>query len=184
MGGRPWGGDESDLGLVENPDDICGLVVFDTWTRNYDRYAETGDRPRCNFRNVFFCEEGARRGRYRVLAMDHTECFRTGRQLSSKGLLGLNAIRDERLFGLFPAFCSRVTREGVRSFVDRLAAFREADFDVCARGLPLAWGLSDDTRDRLRTFCVDRGKFLASTVEKILEHACGWRPVLPGTDLR
>jgi hypothetical protein len=50
--GRSWGGGEDDLTWVENPEDICGLVVFDTWTRNYDRYAESSGPPRCNFRNV------------------------------------------------------------------------------------------------------------------------------------
>jgi len=139
--GRSWGGGEDDLTWVENPEDICGLVVFDTWTRNYDRYAESSGPPRCNFRNVFFCEEGAKKGRYRLLAIDHSECFRMGRALSTRNLLDLDAIRDERLYGLFPEFRGRVTREGVRRFVDKLASFREQDFDAYTTGLPPAWGL-------------------------------------------
>lgn len=182
--GRSWGGGEDDLTWVENPEDICGLVVFDTWTRNYDRYAESSGPPRCNFRNVFFCEEGAKKGRYRLLAIDHSECFRMGRALSTRNLLDLDAIRDERLYGLFPEFRGRVTREGVRRFVDKLASFREQDFDAYTTGLPPAWGLRAETRDWLREFCVERAKFLAGAVEKILEDTCGWHPVLPGTNLR
>jgi hypothetical protein len=182
--GRPWSGEENDLALLENADDIGGLVVFDTWTRNYDRYAGGDGVPRRNFRNVFFSEEGARKGHYQLLAMDHTECFRTGRQLTSRGLLDLDAIRDERLFGLFPEFRSRVTREDVQRFVSKLATFQDVDFESCAGGLPSAWGLRADTRNRLKTLCVDRAKFLASNVEKILEDGCRWQPALPGTNLR
>jgi len=184
VSGRAWSGENDDLSFLENLEDICGLVVFDTWTRNYDRYAEGGGPPRCNLRNVFFCEEGARKGRYRLLAMDHTECFRTGRPLASRGLLDLDNIRDERLYGLFPGFRGRVTKERTRRFVDKLATFRAETFDAYTRGLPPAWGLGSDTRERLRTFCVERAKFLVYSVEKVLEDACGWRPVLPGTDLR
>jgi hypothetical protein len=182
--GRSWGGGEDDLTLVENPEVISGLVVVDMWTRNHDRFAEDGDSQRRNVRNVFFCEEGARRGRYRLLAMDHSECFRTGRALAAKGLFAFDAVHDERLYGLFPEFRSYVTREDVRPYVDRLNDFNGQAFDEAARGVPAAWGLRSETREALRTFCVDRAKFLVRGVEKILEDACRWHPELPGTDLR
>jgi hypothetical protein len=58
------------------------------------------------------------------------------------------------------------------------------NFDEAAAGLPAAWGFRTETREALRSFCVDRAKFLAATAEKILEAVCGWQPVLPGTESR
>ena len=181
VAGRSWDGTEADLASVENTKAIDGLVVFDMWTRNYDRHAEPS---RCNVRNVFFSEENARKGRYRLLAMDHTECFRTGRPLTDRGLFGIDSVRDDRHYGLFPAFRAKLTREDVGAWLDKLAQFRGPDFDEAAREVPPAWRLRDETREALRTFCVDRAKFLAETAEKILEAACGWQPVLPGTESR
>jgi len=36
--GHAWGGDAEELKLLENPQDIVRLVVFDTWVRNRDRH--------------------------------------------------------------------------------------------------------------------------------------------------
>jgi len=36
--GHTWGGDEGELGELNNPQDIGRLVAFDTWTMNCDRY--------------------------------------------------------------------------------------------------------------------------------------------------
>jgi len=182
VGGRSWDGTEDDLEVIENPEAMAGLVVFDMWTRNWDRYAEDGGTLRCNFRNVFFSEEGARKGRNRLLAMDHTECFRTGHRLATRSLFGIDAIRDERLYGLFPAFRAKVTRKAVRDALARLAQFREHDFGAAASGIPAAWDLRGQTRDALKSFCVDRAKFLVGVAERILEAPCRWQPVLPGTD--
>jgi len=120
------------------PEAMAGLVVFDMWTRNWDRYAEDGGTLRCNFRNVFFSEEGARKGRNRLLAMDHTECSEPG-IAATRSLFGIDAIRDERLYGLFPAFRAKVTRKAVRDALARLAQFREHDFGAAASGIPAAW---------------------------------------------
>ena len=179
--GRSWDGTEDDLGCIANEEAISGLVIFDMWTRNHDRYAAPARR---NVRNVFLSEEGARKGRYRLLAMDHTECFRTGKPLSDRGLFGIDAVKDDRLYGLFPAFRAKLARDDVGPWLDRLAQFRGQDFNDATTGIPPAWALRRETREALRTFCVDRAKFLVQAAEKILEAACGWHPVLPGTESR
>jgi hypothetical protein len=115
--GRAWDGTEEDLDCIANEETISGLVVFDMWTRNYDRYAAPN---RCNVRNVFLSEEGARKGRYQLLAMDHTECFRTGRPFSDRGLFGIDAVKDERPYGLFPAFRPKLSRKEVGCCLNRL----------------------------------------------------------------
>lgn len=181
-GGRSWDGTEEDLAVITNPEAIGGLVILDMWTRNHDRYLESGGTERRNVRNVFFSAEGARKGRYRLLAMDHSECLRPGQRFVARGLFGIDAVRDERLYGLFPAFRGKVTRKAVRDVLARLAQFREHDFDAAASGIPAAWSLRGQTREAMRSFCVDRAKFLIEVAERILEGPCGWQMVLPGTD--
>lgn len=184
VGGQSWDGTEDGLALVENLNAIAGLVVFDMWTRNYDRYVGSTGSVRCNVRNVFLSEKGARKGHYRLLAIDHTESFRTGRAFTDRGLFGIGSVQDERTYGLFPAFRARVTREVVGAWLDKLAQFCAQDFEEAAREVPAAWGLRRETREALGTFCVERAKFLADNAEKILEAPCGWHPVLPGTKWR
>ena len=177
--GRSWSGTKDDLDLIDNPADISGLVLLDTWTRNYDRYSDRGDAVRRNVGNVFFCDYGARPGRYRLLAIDQSECFRTGRALTSQGLLDIDNIRDVTIYGLFPEFRQHVTRDSMRPFLNRLATFQASDFDRAAAGVPNAWGLRRETLAKLKTFCLDRSRFLLDSAEKILEDICNWTPVLP-----
>lgn len=73
--GHAWGGSADELHLIENPEDIAKLVVFDTWTLNCDRHPPKGVVRKPNKDNVFLSGEGARPGRFRLIAMDHTHCF-------------------------------------------------------------------------------------------------------------
>jgi hypothetical protein len=159
--GRPWSGTSSDLQLLDNPETISGLVVFDTWTRNCDRYCPHGERVRQNINNVFFSEEGASAGKYRLLAIDHTECFRCGRSLS-KGLFKIDQTKEEKIYGLFPGFMPFVTTEAVAPFLSKLRTFRLADFDVMISRLPGAWGLRPEIREAMKDFCVQRASFLSA----------------------
>jgi len=60
--GDRWGGGEDQLKLVGNHEDISRLVVFDTWTLNWDRFPpDTVRKP--NRDNVFLSEEGKREGK-------------------------------------------------------------------------------------------------------------------------
>jgi hypothetical protein len=61
--GFSWAGDPRELDQLHNPQDLGRLVVFDTWTRNCDRYMpREGRPPRINRDNVFLAREGLRAG--------------------------------------------------------------------------------------------------------------------------
>jgi hypothetical protein len=82
--GHTWGGAPEELKAVENCDDVARLVVFDTWTLNCDRHPPNLSERKPNYDNVFLSEEGAARGRFRLVAMDHTHCFTCGRDLTKR----------------------------------------------------------------------------------------------------
>jgi hypothetical protein len=99
--GSAWGGEASELAAVVNRDDVSGLVVFDTWTRNCDRCPpqDAGRRP--NYDNVFLSADGTSAGQLRLVAMDHTHCFCCGRELDHH-VANIDRVQDSRVYGLFP----------------------------------------------------------------------------------
>lgn len=100
--GRTWGGSAVELVSVENPGDITRLVVFDTWLRNCDRHPPDLAKRKPNYANVYLADTESP-GRLRLTAIDHTHCFDCGRDLTER-LAGIENVKDESTFGLFPAF--------------------------------------------------------------------------------
>ena len=80
--GDPWSGGNSDLKRIVNPSDITKLVILDTWLLNADRYPPDGLARKPNYDNVFLAYDSATKKK-RLLAMDFTECLKTGSSLSS-----------------------------------------------------------------------------------------------------
>jgi HipA-like kinase len=78
--GMVWGGAGGILDNLVNPEDVAILALFDTWTRNCDRYSPDLAARRPNRNNVFFSNEDVRDGFFRLIAMDHTHCFNCGRE--------------------------------------------------------------------------------------------------------
>ncbi len=108
--GVSWGGTERQLKQLINPEDISRLVVFDTWTRNWDRYSPDGRR--INRDNVFLREDTPQ-GRFQLKAIDHTHCFTWGRELTRR-LSNIEFVKDREVYGLFPEFRPFLDRKTVR----------------------------------------------------------------------
>ena len=118
--GHPWGGSPEELDALVNPEAITRLVVFDTWTLNWDRYPPDLTTRRPNYDNVFLEKVGERgKKEFRLLAIDQGCCFSGGRDLSPK-IAGIDQIRDSRLYGMFPAFVQRVSEDHARGAIARL----------------------------------------------------------------
>ena len=181
--GMEWSGEAKLLRRVDNPDDISRLVVFDTWTLNWDRHAprEMGRRSRPD--NVFLSHEGATRGRFRLIAMDQTECFAGGPEFA-RGLANIDRVQDERVYGLFPAFAQQMRRhqqtqrEMVRMAAGRLRQFDRATVEECIMRIPREWGVSDRIKELLADLIVGRARFIADRIEVTLARACGWQDEL------
>jgi hypothetical protein len=55
--GHTWGGSAEELASLVNPEALAHLVVFDTWTRNCDRYPADLTTRKPNYDNVFLEDE-------------------------------------------------------------------------------------------------------------------------------
>ncbi len=171
--GHTWGGDPAELELLDNPDDVARLVVFDTWTLNCDRHPPDLATRRPNRDNVFLSGENAAPGRFRLVAMDHTHCFTCGRDLNA-AVARIDCVREERLFGLFSGFVPLVKDR--RSIVqDTAARLGSLDAETCRAmvdSIPPEWEVDRTARTALVRLVHDRAGFVADRMLQWLAPAC------------
>jgi hypothetical protein len=156
-----WRAEE--LRKLTNPADIARLVVFDTWTRNCDRHCSTRE----NMDNVFIATDGG----FHLVAIDHGHCFTCGSALTA-AVGHLDRIREERVYGLFPAFRPFVTRERIEDLCAVLSGFEAARATAVVESVPTAWDLSAEARTGLVEFIVQRSQFVAERLPGWLEPTC------------
>jgi hypothetical protein len=162
-----WDGYSDTLEYVANPGDLVGLVVVDTWLRNPDRYCPDGERIRRNVGNVLLSEEGAPPGHYVVTAMDFSHAVSGGRGFDAS-CWGIDAIRDERVYGCFPEFQPFLSAGYLRPFLDRLRGKMRDFMDMQVGRIPTVWGLRREDRAKLVEFVVQRASHLGDTLERRL----------------
>ncbi len=165
--GEPWGGSVRELKRLVNPQDISRLVVFDTWTRNCDRFSIKDDgRPRINRNNVFLSEE-APAGQVLLRAIDHSHCFTCGRAITPK-IAELDKVRDDRVYGLFPEFRDFLDRQVVARLVNDLRRIDRPTLAEMTRTIPGAWDVDTAARQALEDFIVKRADYLAGRIIALL----------------
>jgi hypothetical protein len=165
--GTAWGGSSEELHAVENPEAIAGFIVLDTWLLNCDRYRPEGNQIRCNTRNVFLSAENAGKGKFNITAMDHTHCFTCGRPLA-KAIAGIDRVKDERLYGHFPAFKGYLSHDRVRVFTKRLKAFSKEQAQALIQGIPPLWAPGADVQAAVAEFLAQRASFVGDNIRKML----------------
>jgi hypothetical protein len=161
--GFPWGGGIDELADIANPEVISGLVVLDTWIRNCDRYRPTPAPIRMNRDNVFFSRQDSAQVGLLLKVIDHTHAFTCGGDLNRR-LANIDATQDERVYGLFPEFVGRVERPSVEVYLGRLATLDPGAIDATINLVPEAWQVDRDASAALRTFLVERARFLTETL--------------------
>jgi hypothetical protein len=171
----PWGGDAKALRSVTNPKAISHLVVLDTWLANCDRHAPDGKRR--NLDNVMLVAQGEQQpNSVTLMAMDFTHAFTCGDDLDKK--LGyLERIQDTKIYGLFPEFEEFLCEGDVGEATDRLRTISYSETQEWVARVPLEWEVATATRSTLAKFIVDRGRFVAETIQDQL-----W-PQLPLTEV-
>jgi hypothetical protein len=169
--GAPWSGDPSDLKRIDNPADIAGLVVFDTWVLNPDRHPPDANARRPNYDNVFLSEEGAEAGRFILKVIDHTHCFGFTGEITRR-MAGVDRVRDTRIYGLFPGFVPFINREGVRTWAERLRRVDVALVERVVRTIPPEWEVSTLARRALVELVCGRATFVADTIMNALTRSC------------
>ena len=132
-----WGGDAKVLEDLVNPQDVAGLAVFDTWTRNCDRHLRReGGSVRRNFGNVML--ENLPDG-LRLLALDQSCCFTCDGPLTPK-LAHIGSCKDRTVFGLFPGFAPLISERHVDTACDRLAGLDDEFLRETVGSIPVEWG--------------------------------------------
>ncbi|HVX87001.1 MAG TPA: HipA family kinase [Phycisphaerae bacterium] len=164
--GDQWSGNPQHLDLLDNPDDLSRLVVFDTWLRNLDRCP-----PSKEPRNIFFSAEGASAGHFRLLAMDHTHCFTNGRALTP-AIANILNWQDETIFGLFEAFIPKINKRVVESAANKLANVINYDVAALMASIPQEWSVDAPTRAALAEFICSRAAFLSDKMVDLLAPKC------------
>ncbi len=176
--GDKWGEQLSQLKRLDNSEDLGRLVVFDTWVLNEDRYPPSGSKRRPHPDNVFLTGEGARRGRFRLIAMDFSEAFTSTARELSPTLRHLDRIRDARLHGLFPEFKRLLRPDHLAEPVDRLRKLDRPTLWGIVSGLPRQWEVSRDTQTAIVELLEARARFLADTIIDRFYEVC-WPDRLP-----
>lgn len=165
--GRVWSGTDSDLDLLENPEMLSWLVVFDTWTLNCDRHPPDLATRRPNRDNVFFSREDASEGHYRLIAMDHTHCFSCGRDLTPR-IANINQVKDARIYGRFPDFILRLQTGELNKATDRLREVQKDTFLDLLKSVPDEWDISANAREAWNELIYRRAQYTAETIIDLL----------------
>jgi len=171
--GRTWGGSAEELTDLVNLEAVTWLVVFDTWVRNRDRYLipNASAEPRANYENVFLAEADEP-NRYRLYAIDHTHCFDDVSEFTRR-LADTGRVRDDRTFGLFPAFGPRIRPASLHDCRAKLLTLQTAEVEAIIDLIPSEWQVNAKQRADLADLILHRASYIADRIEQ------GWRPVNP-----
>lgn len=173
--GFEWSGDPKQLSTLSNPDDITRLVLFDTFTRNWDRCKP--DTVPDRHRNVFFVQNrrDIPRGKGLIVAMDQGHCFSQGFELDPSVLLGDTATRDERVYGLFPSFEPLLAYAVAEDVRRRMQDITPATVASILADIPEQWGGIPSIRGGLNGFILQRKDFLYHNMHRILGKRVRWQ---------
>jgi hypothetical protein len=165
--GQAWSGSERQLKKLVNKDDLTLLVIFDTWTLNWDRYSvDEKGKQRINRDNVFLSEE-APAGQLLLKAMDFTHVFTKGGELTAK-VVHLDKVKESRLYGLFPQFLPFLSEKAAQRGIARLNDFTKADAEKIVQSIPKEWDVSQGARKALVDFLVQRASYLSQRIMTML----------------
>lgn len=172
MSGETWGAVKGRLTVLVNPGDVGKLMLFDTWTRNADRYPPDLDVRKPNYNNLFFSNAGLPDNHWRLIAMDHTHCFTSGRDLNTK-LATIDIVKDDRVYGLFPELKPYLLQPEVRAeleaAVDKLATLDRAWVREQIATIPPEWQVEPAAREALEEFICQRANFLSLNYRSMIE---------------
>jgi hypothetical protein len=170
--GHTWGGTTEELDSLTNSTAIARLVVFDTWTRNCDRYPPDLTARKPNYDNVFLADgSGDEKGKSLLIAMDHTHCFTCGRDLDQK-VARIGWVKDDRLYGLFPGFVPKVRQEDVDASIDRLSKLNESFVAEIVSSIPADWQVAEPARIALIELICRRASFVVDNVPAAIARVC------------
>lgn len=161
------------LSHLDNPGAIARLIVFDTWVLNRDRYGPDADgtKRRINRDNVWASRDDATKDGFVLKAIDHSECFTLGEDLSPK-IGRIDRCRFDDVFGLFPEFRAFLDSPDTEDQRRREVEGAAADLKRIARkkvqkivdSVPTEWNVDEASRTALVELLMERAKYVSGHV--------------------
>jgi hypothetical protein len=99
----------------------------------------------------------------KLIVSDHTHCFTCGRDLNDH-VAAIDRVRDERLYGVFPAFVQFLNPTVIENFCDTMRNVARADVIEVLRTVPAEWEVTDNTRVALEDLILRRATFVADNI--------------------
>ena len=135
------------------------------WLRNTDRYYLP--KGRVNWDNVFFSKESSEEGKLSLRAMDFSHAYQFGGELTI-GVSSISNIKDDAVFGLFPEFRKKLSRDAIRHFASILGGVSRSQIEDAVELIPLQWQLESSVRSALVNYLHQRASFVAESIESRL----------------
>lgn len=173
---KSWDGDPVALAELKNPESIAGLVLLDTWIGNPDRHPRRPPEPslstwtKPNLDNVMLALTPGKKPRRRIVAMDFSVCLYC-RGGGLRPTYDDRLVRDDGIYGLFPAFEPFATPERLRPFLARMGqtrALQQHVVDSISR-VPTEWQVDARTSMALQQFLSTRAAYLADNFSRNLQ---------------
>ena len=152
------------LANLRHPEQIAWLVVFDTWLRNMDRFAdpdEGGDGNE-NFDNVLL---KADKRKVQLLVIDHTHALA---ETTLDDELGPGWIDEKIVYGRFDQFIPFLNRRDVRKALKAISDIDRGCVQRICEGVPREWGMTQGLAERLSACIVERASKLATWLPEAL----------------
>jgi hypothetical protein len=142
------------LANLRTPSDVARLVVFDTWIRNKDRFADDANGGVLNYDNILF---KADKRKTQLLVIDHSHAFA---ETSLEDEINDSWATEQTVYGLFNEFAPMLTRRDVKLALDILCSVAIGGiWDIC-RSPPPQWGFTASMANRLAALLVERAKLM------------------------
>ncbi len=155
---------------MTNLNDLAKIIVFDTWTKNCDRYGPglgKAGGTRENLDNLFLSAENASKGKFVLKPIDFGHIITCGRELTPH-IADIGSIREERVYGFFPFFKSHVSRDSIIEESERLRTIRNEVWKDLIADLPADWNVSNEIKVAIDRFLAGRARFLADEFPRLL----------------
>ncbi|WP_092998398.1 HipA family kinase [Rhizobium sp. NFR07] len=142
------------LANLRHPSDVARLVVFDTWIRNKDRFAEEANGGILNYDNILF---NADKRKTQLLVIDHSHAFA---ETSLEAEINDEWATEQRVYGLFNEFVSIITRADLKSAIEDLCAITAGDINEICASPPPQWGFTAPLANRLANLLIARARLM------------------------
>jgi hypothetical protein len=116
---------------------------------------------------VFFSKESGEDGKLSLRAMDFSHAIQYGGELNVR-VNSIEKVTDDAVYGLFPEFRKKITKDAIRHFASILGELTRPDIEDAVGLIPQEWQLEPNVRSALIDYLVRRAKFVAESIESRL----------------